>query len=366
MGAAGAKRALACKEPVYFVGPSLSSTPGFLQDGNHSRSNIVVWKGAMFLIEHLKPVAESDHVQTTCPVLGCKVKRPTQVKQFLAKPEFQCPEHRIFFSRSTFEYEDVHENLLWKDADDLAVLDGLKELKRESRIARERSEDAVTWNVLRHLERSGRLSAWVAGVVDSPVTSAVAHYWSADRRSGEVWSPLAQARLAFGELPRRETEPDLVIETPEWDVWVEAKVGASNSTTPSDPVGAQARYTEGAVGWCHEVCRSSFNEIAVLGARYELLRHWLLGSWAAAKRGKRFCLVNLVREGSETDIDGFVRTHFRSTANRVFKRASWESIRAYLERLADASANDELLIRFLREKSLGYDNRGRLVAAFAR
>ncbi len=319
----------------------------------------------MYGFEQLKPQLVADADETTCPVRDCSVRRPKQRKRFLPHDAFKCPLHGIYFSDSTFEHVSAHDNLLWHSAEDLALLETLRPLKRESRMARERSEDAVTWNVFRHLERSGRLPAWAASAIRQPVSTATAHYWSCDRERRSVWAPLAHARADFGELPKRETEPDLVIEAPEVDIWLEAKVGASNKTKPSEPVGAEARYAAGADGWYSSVCRSPFATIAVAGERYELLRHWLLGSRAAQQRGKRFVLVNLVREGDAEDIEDFAARHFKLSADRAFVRVTWESIRGFLRGSKDCSADDLRLIQYLDEKSLGYDRAGRLLRAFS-
>ena len=67
----------------------------------------------------------------------------------LIKQLFKCPKHNIYISPTTFEYQSELDNLLWKDEADLDLLDRTKGVKRESRIARDRSEDAVTWNVFR-------------------------------------------------------------------------------------------------------------------------------------------------------------------------------------------------------------------------
>lgn len=71
---------------------------------------------------------------------------------------------------------------------------------------------------------------------------------------------------------------------------------------------------------------SSFPAVAVDLQRHELLRLWLLGSWAAAKRGNRFELVNLVRSGFEENVPSFAATHFTLTDSRRVHRATWEGL----------------------------------------
>lgn len=99
--------------------------------------------------------------------------------------------------------------------------------------------------------------------------------------------------------------------------------------------------------------------------RYELLRLWLLGTWAAAKHGKRFELVNLVRQGSEEDGPVFAEAHFDTTPARRFHRATWESIHDLVAAASSPTASDLRLTDYLRTKSLGYSSSGKLVKAFA-
>ena len=71
---------------------------------------------------------------------------------------------------------------------------------------------------------------------------------------------------------------------------------------------------------------SSFPAVAVDLQRHELLRLWLLGSWAAAQRGNRFALVNLVRSGFEGNVPSFAATHFTLTDPRRVHRATGEGL----------------------------------------
>ena len=178
-----------------------------------------------------------------------------------------------------------------------------------------------------------------------------------------IWPPLERARGAFAELPSRGSEPDLVIETKEADIWIEAKVGSSNNTEPSDEIGARNRYSEGADGWLAKVCTQDFDSIAVTAKRYELLRLWLLGSHAAHLRSKRFVLVNLVCEGREKDVEKFTELAFRQDVDRTFRRATWEAMLPHLRPGGDE--NVDRLRHYLQTKTLGYDSAGRLVKAFA-
>lgn len=306
---------------------------------------------------------EGNSVQ--CPVRGCTSWVPVQRRTFRRSPEFLCPKHRLYIGRSTFEYESDMDNLLSRTPEDEELLAAIRPFKRESRMARERSEDALTWNVFRHLETSGRLIPWLGAMAGGRTSAAVVHYWSFEASTHGTWRPLAEARSAFGELEGRGSEPDLVITTDDAYVWVEAKLGSSNDTTPSDADGAKSRYTSGGGGWYSSVVNTPFETVAVERRRYELLRLWLLGSWSAAQHGKRFVLVNLVREGFAEDVPSFVTTNFREGPDRIVRRATWESLCRGTEAGTTHSAADTTLMKYMQEKTLGYDTRGRLMRAFA-
>lgn len=313
----------------------------------------------------LRPQIETDGLTICCPVLGCTERVPIQKERFVATKEFLCPLHRIYIGRTTFEYEDAHDNLLSTLPAVLERLAQASQCKRESRMQRERSEDALTWNVFSHLEGSGQLGEWVRSVTGAAADDAKIHYWACDGGSGKPWGPLAAARAAFTEAAKKESEPDLIITTRDAFVWVEAKLGSPNNTRPSEVDGARSRYTSGGSRWYESVVRSDFDTVAVTLRRYELLRLWLLGTWAAAQYGKRFQLVNLVRQGYEKDGPAFAEVHFNTTPARRFHRATWESIHDLVAAASNPTDSDLRLTDYLRTKSLGYSSSGKLLRAFA-
>ena len=305
---------------------------------------------------------EGDLIQ--CPVLDCATRVPVQRRTFRRSTDYWCPVHRLYLGRSTFEYEFDADNLLRKSAEDLELLAAIRPFKRESRMARERSEDALTWNVFRHLEASGRLGPALSTLTGVSAAQPTVHYWSFDAGVRGTWAPLVDARSAFGELPGRGSEPDLVITTESAHIWLEAKFGSSNDTTPSDVTAAKARYTEGGGHWYASVVTSPFSTVAVEARRYELLRLWLLGTWAAKQCQKQFLLLNLVREGLEEEVPQFASCSFyQSTTQRVV-RVTWESLFRAIQSQPPHSEADILLLKYLRGKTLGYDSRGRLLRAF--
>jgi hypothetical protein len=245
----------------------------------------------------------------------------------------------------------------------MALLVSIQGVKRESRMARERSEDALTWNVFRALQNTHRLSDWLTSMTGHGQTDPKVHYWSCDQIERGTWRQLEAARCTFNEVTSRGSEPDMIIETDEVDVWVEAKFGSGNDTVPSDEKGAEERYTKGADGWFGMVCRKDFKTLAILERRYELLRLWLLGSHAAHVRARGFVLINLVRDGQALDIEDFASSAFRQDESRHVRRATWEDIVRML-----AGDSDERILRltdYMRTKTLGYDSEGRLLKAFS-
>src|SRR5579863_8550699 len=82
---------------------------------------------------------------------------------FQATDQFRCPVHGIFITSNTFEYASERDNMLWTEEHDLTLWESIKApgVKRECRVARDNSEDAVTWNVFRYLERQDLIAKFI-------------------------------------------------------------------------------------------------------------------------------------------------------------------------------------------------------------
>ena len=131
----------------------------------------------MFGMKELKPSIEKTKTSVECPVKGCKTKVnrmtksiPKSLDSHLARgdggrikefEEYFCKEHRIYITPSTFIYEDLKDNLLWYGKD---IFDAILEVKRvKAQLYHDNSEDAVTWNVFRFLERNKLVSEfWIS------------------------------------------------------------------------------------------------------------------------------------------------------------------------------------------------------------
>ena len=307
----------------------------------------------MYDVPQLKETITITDGTVECPVRGCttSVER-ARGKEPLRQPKFLCEPHGIYVSSSTFEYADEWDNLLWRDESDRQLMGAIKTTKRESRLARDNSEDALTWNVFRYLEKSGRLGS----IVDAELENAQPAFWSFSQSVGGVVPALQRARAEFGEAG---SEPDVIIEAPGRMIWIEAKLGSSNETLPSNPADNK-KYLTGGDGWFGKAFVSEYGTVALDAKRYELMRLWLLGSWAAAQDGSEFFLINMTRQESP---ESSFASHIAKLANAHFVTASWEQFYRWLENQPRTTESDRLL-KHLREKSAGYRN-GRLEPAFA-
>lgn len=318
----------------------------------------------MYDARTLKPHIFVSETQVECPVRGCSQKVARQRQVFKSAPQFQCPEHHIYVSPSTFEYPTELDNLLWKDEQDIALLESIKGVKRESRMARDNSEDALSWNVFRYLEKRGHLSAILSCIIGRDLGKLQLVYWSYSPSSHSVWPELTVARQEFGEQLQRSSEPDLIAFNDKVILFIEAKFTASNETTPSDPEN-QKKYVTGGNGWYHQVFASDYDTIANDAQKYELLRYWLLGSWIAAQSGRDFLLVNLVRSEYEQDVEKLFGRHIKANAHRHFVRVTWEEIYQRTAEKSPSSAEKDSLLDYLEYKTVGYNRFGELQRAFS-
>jgi hypothetical protein len=121
-------------------------------------------------------------------------------------------------------------NLLSKEPEDIQLLTTILKTKRENRLARSNSEDAVTWNMFRYLETSNHLERYLESIGIHNARNPKIHYWYYDEESQNTYPLLLKARSTFGEKPYRGSEPDLLIETEDTIIVIECKTGSSNNT----------------------------------------------------------------------------------------------------------------------------------------
>jgi hypothetical protein len=323
----------------------------------------------MFGLSNLKSTISVNEETVECPAKGCKHLVPRQRRVFRKLEVFKCPKHGIFISPSTFQYENRLENILWTNPEDQNLLfNGIFSVKRETeRIARDNSEDAVTWNVFRYLEKQNLIAGYLSNLVGYKVEDCEAIYWSYCQKQSNkhCWYPLQQVREEFELNPAKGSEPDLIIKTKDTLFFIEAKLNASNNTTPSstDPA-VKRKYETGCECWYSQVFQSPFEKIAVADRKYELLRFWLLGSKIADRLHVKFYLVNLVPQEKETPIEPMFGKHIKENTERLFLRTTWEDIYRHIRKAGIACEDKETLLRYFSEKTVGYNQDRNLQRAF--
>ncbi|MHB8870288.1 MAG: PGN_0703 family putative restriction endonuclease [Thermoleophilia bacterium] len=316
----------------------------------------------MYLFQNLKPERIIADDQVPCPVAGCMHTVRRQRGTYRRAPEFFCNEHRLCISPSTYEHLDYAENFLFSS--DREFLESCFDVKREKeRLGRERSEDAVTFNVFRPLERLGLIGDYLAEATGFIQDNPRLVYWSYSPPDRGTWPLLERARATFGEVPTRGSEPDLIAVGEKTLTFIEVKLTATNNTRPSAGT-VRPSYESGASSWFRQVFRGSAEEIAVHARKYELMRFWLLGSWIAHETGREFALFSLNpatrREDFGKSFDRFLVPDDR----RRFISTTWEDLASFIgERQVE---HDDLATvhNYLAGKTIGYDPAGRLRRAF--
>jgi hypothetical protein len=292
---------------------------------------------------------------------------PRQRKTFRRSSDFKCPDHRIFISPSTFEYDDKLDNILWKsELDQDLLFNKIFKVKRETeRIARDNSEDAVTWNVFRFLEKQHLLKGFLSNLTGFPADDCEIIYWSYCQPEKQCWSWLQQIRNEFEMNPTKGSEPDLIVRCSNSLFFIEAKLNAENNTVPSstDP-SVRQKYENGCQRWFDKVFKSDFNDIAVVNKKYELLRYWLLGSKIADYLQTKFVLISLVPQDKEKNIESAFGSLLKESENRRFMRITWEGIYRHLLKVGIESKDKETLIKYFNEKTVGYSGENWLQKAF--
>jgi len=183
------------------------------------------------------------------------------------------------------------------------------------------------------METHGLLLQYLSKFADAPSHSAEVIYWSHDRQTGKLWEPLRKARKEFENDEATGSEPDIIIRTDRCLFIIEAKLTATNKTTPSHS-NFPKNYVSGADGWWQQVFAPDANyiNIAEVEKKYELMRFWLLGTWMAQQLEIDFRLINLVRTDDEQGIEKQFRKFLPSAQSGKFLRSTWEEIYEFIKR----------------------------------
>ncbi len=317
----------------------------------------------MFGHSDLKEIFQRIGTTDICPVKDCKQSVDRQVKVFKRLDNFKCPDHHIYISPSTFEYETENDNLLWTDNSDLELFNAIKTVKRESRIARDNSEDAVSWNVFRFLDRRKLLNPLLSKLSGKQINESELILWSYSPNEKSQWSLLNAAREEFGEVIARGSEPDIIVLTDKGLFFIEAKFLSGNETSPTNKSNSK-KYLTGGNDWYNSVFKNSYQDVAISSEKYELLRFWLLGTWIADKLNTDFYLLSLVLQERDTDIEKLFGKHIHQDTKKIFKRITWEDIYSFIATLKLADSDTNKMKWYFQNKTQGY-NSGQLTKGFS-
>ncbi|MCW2121230.1 hypothetical protein [Flavobacterium sp. 7A] len=185
----------------------------------------------MYKISDLKENINILNDTISCPVKGCDLIVDRKRRSGNEGKNFICPKHNILITPSTFIYSTDIENFLWNEKEDKILLEKIYKVKRESRMSSENSEDTLTWNVFRYLEKSELLSALLDEISKNQHKIIDIIYWSYSLKENKSWTFLDEARAEFGEAKNKGSEPDIIIQTDKTIFIIEAKFFSSNKTS---------------------------------------------------------------------------------------------------------------------------------------
>ncbi len=334
----------------------------------------------MFGLEELKEKIQARGNTVVCPVIGCETQVKKMIKGILKSldaylekercktenfSDYLCKEHKIYITPTTFIYQDIKDNLLWYDDLDKDLLNEVITAKRvKAQLHHVNSEDAISWNIFRFLERTNLLSGFLTELSNSSVGNPQIIYWSYSQSQQKVWNELEDAREEFGERPQRNSEPDILIKSNDDLFFVEAKLTAPNKIdfnknhTPKDKQERIERYSKGDYFLEQPV------ENTMDAGYYQLMRFWLIGAWIAEKRNLNFHLLNLVRKNDEKEIGSEFGKFIKQNEKREFIRVAWEDIHEYISTAGLLSEHKDKMLGYFRNKTI-YDTNGELEKAFS-
>ncbi|GAB4243915.1 MAG: hypothetical protein Kow00129_03320 [Thermoleophilia bacterium] len=313
----------------------------------------------------LKPSVPLAEVRVSCPVRGCRVEVPYQEFPARATREYQCPVHRIYLAAGSFRYERETDNLLWAGRDSLNLLNTVRASLRGMSLGFDLSEEAVTWNVFGWLDRAGLLAELLEGWSERSVLGAEAWYWGYSRVLDAVPPALRRARIALGEdetngdLP---TAPPVMVEAEDALYLLDTRIVSFRGTE----AGNRPAMSGGDEGgrWAEEVLEPGWQAVLPQRAANELIRYWLVGSYAAKLVEKDFVLVHVVPRWAGEGAAPQVWPYLRGTGRRELRVACWEDV--YELACDRPGAPDSAALRtYMEEKSAGYDSSGRLLRCFS-
>jgi hypothetical protein len=210
---------------------------------------------------------------------------------------------------------------------------------KASRLARETSEDAVTWTVIRFLQDTKQIPRALA--LEDDLQAVL--FWGV-QYPPRVDDPIRQAleeilATDLHEDPDRLTEPDVIFSLKSHLVFIEFKYLSRNDKKPHykhfhrylDPDRQLFRDPRGAVE---------------KAGYYEFARNWVAGALLARRLKKRFLLINLAAQNCSHAATEFHRS-LASNDDRQFQFIAWPD---FLKRFAQPMP--DWFGTYLRRKNL--------------
>ena len=112
----------------------------------------------------------------------------------------------------------------------MTYLESTKLFKRDSRMARERSEDTLTWNVFRYLEKKQLRNEAIERFIRDVIEESELIFFFYFELEGGTLSLLKEERRTFQESTG--TEPDIIIDSKEHIIFIEVKFTSGNRIKP--------------------------------------------------------------------------------------------------------------------------------------
>jgi hypothetical protein len=299
-------------------------------------------------------------LRVRCYHRGCGhwVLRPT--KYFRGEA---CPDHGIRCHHSaqngrTYSYAEPQRNIIV--ASDLfgKRLLGHPFKYETDRFGYEKSEDALTWNVMRSLQEAGvlrQVAEWVTGLAIPEQPRLYLWGLRLDDNSLAPWDLLINARERFEcglPVDRPYTEPDLALHVPgRLLVLTEAKFTSPNTYYENGPRRTSKSVTKKELLGIYQDQNLKILDPAKArgSARVynQLWRNMIFAEWMAALDGSetQAYLESLTRFGYEeescTEFQGLIR---RGSADRFVHR-TWEAIdELWAARLAELAHLHQYLV----------------------
>ena len=292
--------------------------------------------------EDLDPRGVSDSDGRPPLRLRCYVRGCTEILRRVTREQSGqvCASHGIFLhcsrNKGTYRYADARRNLI-VDGDLAAKRVIGHPFKYETRFEYENSEDALTWNVFRSLQRTGRLHELARLITGQELDDEPRLYlWglSLSDNSFAPWPLLIQARERFeNSLPvvRPLTEPDIALHLPgRYLILIEAKFTSANPSYVDGPRENARALTKIELIDIYQDRQLDLLDIerARIAARvhYQLWRNFVFAGWMALGGREKAYLGNLTRAGRENESCAEFADLVRPANLHRFRHLSWEDL----------------------------------------